>query len=570
MRVTRREFLIGSSAALGMIATPAVAKLGENFSSEDFLPGRPDKSFSILNRIAYGGTPEQQQHLDEIGLKKYLEYQLNPQHGTDAACNERLSKATLHIEYKAKDMKPGDKPDETWPAVKEDRPLLTLGDDIEDLWKLTDGKRVNYNEQIRPAQEVRSATWLRAVYSEWQLREVMVEFWHNHFNVNAFGDGHIGATWPVYDAIMRRNCFGNFRIFLEDVAKSTAMLLYLNNAKSKASPANENYARELFELHTLGADHYYNNLYNRWREVPGAVHGAPIGYIDQDVYEAARAFTGWTIEDGSNTGRGTTFPSTGKFTYFDGWHDNYQKRVLGNEFDPNAPPMADGNKVLDLVAHHPGTAIYLCTKLCRRLVSDEPPKQLLTRAVKTWQKYAKHPEQIKYVLRTIILSPEFADSEGRKVKRPFEFVASFLRTTGASFVPNEHLFNSVADAGYRHFSWPMPTGHPDTAEFWINTSSTLTNWNIAADLASGGIKDANFDMKAQTPADIRTSRQLVYYWTRRMVGKEPDDGLFSTLMQFTPHPTDAYFVPDLNNKDVNNSLKQMVVAIAMLPDFQVR
>src|SRR5258708_6681680 len=242
--------------------------------------------------------------------------------------------------------------------MDEDRPLTWLSAPIEKLWPLDDQKTMMaHQERIRPAEEVRMASWVKAVYSKWQLREIMVEFWHNHFNINAFQEPRIACTFPIYDReVIRKNCFGNFRTFLEDVARSTAMQYYLDNFSSKASPANENYARELFELHTLGSDFYFNNLYNRWREVPGASNGKPIGYIDEDVYEAARSFTGWTIADGSGIGKGDNLPNTGRFYYYDGWHDNYQKRVLGVEFDPNQPPLADGLKVLDLVAYHPATA----------------------------------------------------------------------------------------------------------------------------------------------------------------------------------------------------------------------
>ena len=140
------------------------------------------------------------------------------------------------------------------------------------------------------------------------------------------------------------------------------MLVYLNNRSSRAGSANENYARELLELHTLGRGAYLNTLYDRWRDVPGATEGRPQGYIDQDVYEAARAFTGWTIADGTGLGGGMALPATGAFTYVEAWHDGYQKRVLGHEFDPFQAPMADGRKVLDLVADHPATAWNVCTR----------------------------------------------------------------------------------------------------------------------------------------------------------------------------------------------------------------
>lgn len=200
-------------------------------------------------------------------------------------------------------------------------------------------KEKGWHEWIRPAMEVASANWIRVTYSEWQLKELMVEFWHNHFNVAVIADMVIGSCLPAYDRdVIRKNVFGDFWIFLEDIAKSPAMLYYLNNKASQASPANENYARELFELHTLVEEHYFNDLYDKWRDVPGALEGKPIGYIDKDVYEAAHAFTGWTIADeiaNWRSGQKEFFADTGEFYYFDGWQDNYQKRILDVEIKSN-------------------------------------------------------------------------------------------------------------------------------------------------------------------------------------------------------------------------------------------
>ncbi len=570
MDLTRRQFVIGSVAGIGSVISPAF-KHSPFYTPALASEGSAPASFATLNCIGYGPTPALQEYLTKVGLKHYLEEQFHPASADDRICNDKLAKATLHIEYKASEVKPGDKITTGYPALSEDRPLMTLGSPIEDLWKLTDFSiPMDGRERNRPALEVRAATWIRAVYSKWQLREVMAEFWHNHFNVQAFADPHVTATLPVYDGIIRRHCFGNFRDFLEDVAKSAAMQYYLNNVKSKASPANENYARELFELHTLGADHYYNDLYNRWREVPGATKGRPIGYIDQDVYEAARAFTGWTIEDGTNTGRGTTFAKTGKFVYFDGWHDNYQKRVLGTEFDPNSPPLADGRKVLDLVSAHPGTAMYVCTKLCRRLVSDNPPPTLVRKAAQTWQRSLKQPDQIKRVLETIILSPEFAENEKRKVKRPFEYVVSFLRATDADFMPREDMFNALTGTGYRQFEWPTPTGHPDVADYWLNTNTTLSSWNIISAFISGGFKGSTLNLAAETPSDVKTSAEIISYWTKRLTGKPADAMTQNALMQYMPIPSNPNFTPDKNSPAFKDPLQQMVMVIAMSPDFQVR
>src|SRR5258708_26640945 len=233
------------------------------------------------------------------------------------------------------------------------RPLATRAQPIEQVWPLADGKRpLAGAERQRPRLEVMAATLIRAVYSRWQLREMMVDFWHNHFNVNAAGDQAVAAALPSYDRdAIRPNALGNYRQLLGAVAKAPAMLIYLNNRSSRAGNANENFARELFELHGLGRGAYLNDLYSRWREVPGAGDGHASGYIDGDVYEAARAFTGWSIEDGAGLGGELRLPVTGRFVYVEAWHDNYQKRVLATQLDPFQPAMAEGDEVLGLVAY---------------------------------------------------------------------------------------------------------------------------------------------------------------------------------------------------------------------------
>ena len=596
MLLTRREFLRSSAVSLCAMALPLGVRSIARAAASAMPAMNYGEAFALLSRLGFGPTISECASLIQMGLANYLEKQLHPDDAQDSIASQRLAAAVLHIEYKANSqpdkkktaappkaeeegffgrlLGDHDKPETpmvSYAATNEDRPLTSLNKTVEELWPLSDNDNfLDGKERRRPAEEVRAATWIRAVHSQWQLRELMVDFWHNHFNVNAFSDQKISATFPLYDAIMRRQCFGNFRAFLEEVAQSPAMLFYLNNAKSHASPANENYARELFELHTLGADHYYNSLYNRWREVPGATEGRPIGYIDQDVYEAARAFTGWTIEDGSNTGRGTIFPKTGRFVYFDGWHDNYQKRVLGTEFDPNAAPMEDGRKVLDLIANHPGTAMFVCTKLCRRLVSDTPPPALVKRAADAWLGNAKAPDQIAQVLRTIILAPEFAAPDAVKIKRPFEYAVSFLRATGAEVLPGDSLFGTLTNAGQRQFEWPTPTGHPDTADFWLNSNSTLSGWNLAVQMCNPGAKVAVVDLAAQTPAPVKTSAQLITYWFERMTGRTPTAATQEKLMAFLPHPENPAFTPDIQNPNFRGPLVALVTSIAMLPEFAVR
>ncbi len=414
----------------------------------------------------------------------------------------------------------------------------------------------------------------RAAHSRWQLREVLVDFWHNHFNVNGnVDDNRVATLFPAYDRdVIRRHCMGNFRELLGAVARSAPMLLYLNNASSKASPANENFARELFELHTLGAPAYFNHLYNRWRDVPGAIDGKPVGYIDQDVYEAARAFTGWTLADGSDTGRGDTLPDNGEFYYYAGWHDPYQKRVLGIEFDPNNPPMADGDKVLDLVARHPATAQFVATKLCRRLVAESPPEALVQAAVEAFTRSADQPDQIGQTVRAIVLSPQFAGTWGQRVKKPFELAVSFIRATGAevrfSGENDDSLLYLTDSMGQFLFAWPTPTGHPEAAAHWTGSGTMLARWNCALSMTADDFKPIRFHLLRQTPASAGTWRQIALYWADRMIGQPLASGVMEPLLARLcdgQKPDDA---PDVSDKMMLDRLSGLVSTLSMLPEFQ--
>ena len=378
-------------------------------------------------------------------------------------------------------------------------------------------------------------------------------------------------TFPTYDRdVIRTHCFGNFRTFLEDVAKSPAMLYYLDNASSRASPANENYARELFELHTLGAGHYLNHLYNRWREVPGALEGKAAGYIDQDVYEAARAFTGWTISDGTESGRGDIFSNTGLFQYYDGWHDNYQKRLLGVEFDPNQPPMSDGRKVLDLVAFHPGTARHLCTKLCRRLVADDPPAAVVDRAVQVWTDARDAPDQIAQTVRVILLSPEFTGEWGAKYKRPLELIASFMRATETEVRPSHDLFYTTAMMGYRQFVWPTPTGHPDTAGYWQSTSFMLARWQTLLWATAYEFEAIPFRLNRQLRDRRSSVRGFVERMSTRLLGRSLPTTSVQALDRYLSQGVPPDDPVDWDDEDAAWWAATTVALIAMTPEFQMR
>jgi uncharacterized protein (DUF1800 family) len=522
-----------------------------------------DEETFLLNKITFGATSEEIEKVKKMGWNAFVDEQLNPVDEKDDLVHQKLSSLMLPIKYaESKDK---------YPAVDEARPLGYLEAALDKLWPLTDYKTPMANqERVRPVEEVRMASWIRAVYSQWQLKELLVEFWHNHFNVNALGETKISATFPIYDRdVIRKNCLGNFRVFLEDVAKSTAMQYYLDNATSKASPANENYARELFELHTLGSDFYYNNLYNRWREVPGALQGKPIGYIDEDVYEAARSFTGWTIADGAGLGRNENLPNTGEFYYYDGWHDNYQKRVLGNDFDPNQPPLTDGLKVLDLVAFHPATARHLCTKLCKRFISDTPSEAVIRGAVAVWTKHGKSPTQIKETIRFILSSSELKNQKAVKIKRPFELIASLLRAMSADFIPTPNLNGMLSQMGYYHYQWPTPTGHPDTSEYWLSSNTMLVRWNTALNLiTNANNKLATINFKALMPPEIKAPSEIASFWSEKLLRKKKSPEFIAILADQLANGKSKD--TPLAEGDIGKRLPPMIALLTMSPDFQYR
>ncbi len=527
-----------------------------------------DEAREVLARLgAQDGAPG----APGVWLARYLDEQLSAPAGDEPAVRKRLEASRLPIAYGAGKNDEG----EAYAGLDEQRGLVSLEKRLPELWHLTKWNRaIAYQERVRPVQELRAAAWVRARYSSYQLREVMADFWHNHFHVNAGGDDiRVSVALPSYDRdVIRPHCFGNFRELLEAVATAPAMLAYLNNASSKASPANENFARELFELHTLGRERYLNDLYNRWRDVPGATQGAPEGYIDQDVYEAARALTGWTIQDGSwhGMGEGNHLPDGGEFVYFDAWHDPYQKRVLGVEIDPNQPPMSDGRRVLDLVAFHPGTAQHLCTKLCRRLVSDEPPDALVRAAVETWREHASAKDQIARVLRTIVRHPLFLGTSPAKAKRPFELAMSFVRAVGAEVRTDDQLFWCTGMMGQTLFQWPAPTGSPDVARAWLGASQLAARWNMPLMLMADWFRGTRVRLMRETPADARTPRQIAERWSERLLGERCTGKLAEVCIGALADGKDAERELDVGEGELLERVQRCVAAIAMSPGFQAR
>lgn len=432
---------------------------------------------SDVNLVARAGIragSADRERLGKDGWAGWVAAQLQMPTGDSPAVSAAIAKAVLPIQYEAGD---------GYVARKDDRAFTLLRKPLNELWHLVDwDTKMAWEERVRPASELLAATVLRATLSDAQLRETVTDFWRDHFAVNRDAVEDVAVALPTYDQdVLRIHAFGNFREMLEAVATSTAMLAYLNNASSKASPANENYARELLELHTLGAPAYLNATFDRWREVPGALKGKPQGYIDQDVYEAARAFTGWTYGGGQYVSDGVALPKTGEFTYTEQWHDPYQKRVLGVEFDPHTAPMADGRKVLDLVAFHPATAHYVCWRLCRRFVADAPPADLVKSAAQIFADSAGAKDQLARVMEHILLSPEFAMADAR-LQRPLFLFASLQRSAGVVLPPSQENVWMLNGMGQSLYGWPSPAGHPLATAYWQSPGLLVRRWRGMGDI----------------------------------------------------------------------------------------
>ena len=554
--LTRRMFHTRLLAALAATSLPVPRAAQAAAGAEDDL---------WLNRLTFGATPALRDEIARLGREVWLERQLSLP-ATDPALQDRLSSARLRIAYPADQDQNGDR----WPAVDELRPLAALTADPADLVRLVDwspGNGMDFGERIRPASEVIAASLIRAVHAEAQLREMLTQFWHDHFNVNSMKDEFTAAFFASHDATLRDHAFGNFRTLLGAVAQSPAMLYYLNNADSIASPANENFARELVELHTLGAANYLNDRYDDWHAVPGAADGLAQGYLDLDVYEVARAFTGWSVGDGRWLAEGEFAPKTGRLHYVARWHDPYQKRVLGREFPPHRGPMEDGNEVLDILARHPGTARFVCGKLARRFLSDDPPPALVAQMAKVFLTDAEAPDQIARVLRVLILSPDFA-APPTKLRRPFEYLAALYRATGASVDADENGFQwQIARAGWLQHQYGPPTGHPDQMPAWTG-SSTLNRY---VDLALSALEDWFDGAKADLSAPFDPAASVAAFAAQHSEALAPGQGgpigdaLASAFGVDAASPA-----ANLSTEDRQAIARAAVAFAALTPEFLLR
>ena len=441
----------------------------------------------VLNRIGFGARPGDIERVQAMGVEKYINSQLHPEKIADEALKERLAPFTT-ISMSSSELT--DKYFEPADALRRQRqqeqarqarttpvdPTMTTATPARPPDQPTPEERMIQQQQATVLNELMQAKILRAVMSERQLDEVLVDFWFNHFNVFV-GKGQVRQYLTEYerDAI-RPYVLGNFRDMLGATAHSPAMLFYLDNFQSvtpnpppqrtlfgrgglRPQPPNaprglnENYARELMELHTLGVD---------------------AGYTQKDVQEVARVFTGWTIDQPRLGGRFTFRPQA---------HDTGTKVVLGTTIENRGE--SEGERVLDILAKHPATARHIAFKLAQRFVSDEPPKSLVDRAAK---KFLDTKGDLREVTRLIVTSKEFFAKEAyrAKVKTPLEFVVSAARAAGATVQNAQPFVQALRTLGMPLYGAQPPTGYSMTADAWVNTGALLNRMNFAVQLVSGG------------------------------------------------------------------------------------
>jgi len=555
--LTRRMFHTRLVASLALTAAPrfagAATQTGGEISVDDIW----------LNRLTFGASPAARAEIAAKGRLAWLEEQLAVD-APDPELDAALAAARLRISYDA-----GEENGISWPAVDELRPLELLQAPPAALTRLATYQAdvsVNWMERVRPSHEVIAASLIRAVHAKAQLREMMTQFWHEHFTVNAGKGMETAAYFGLYDAVMRRHALGNFRAFLGDVARSPAMLHFLDNASNRATPANENFARELMELHTLGAENYLNDRYSRWDEVPGATEGLAVGYLDLDVYEVARAFTGWSVGDGRDQYDGSSAPLTGEVHFVTSWHDPYQKRVLGHDFAPNRGPMADGDAVLDLLARHPGTARHVCRKIARRFLADEPEDGLVGRLAEVFLAASEAPDQIAQVVRALVMAPEF-EAPPAKVRRPFEYLAGLYRATGAKVDATERGFAGLlARAGWRQHQYALPTGHPDRNAPWTGAGTLNRIIELTLDAHEDWFDGASADLAAVAPDET-----VAAFLTRHAGALVPARGgeVADEILQLE-RLAPGTIAARLDGEQRHDLARQAIAFAALTPDFLLR
>jgi len=418
-----------------------------------------ERALHVLNRLAFGARPGDVDKILKDGIDTWINQQLHPESISDRAVEARLQNMpTLRLSN-------GEIMEEYYKPLVEAR-RMKKADDQADTAEL----RAAREKGREVVEDLVAQRIIRAAESDRQLNEVMVDFWFNHFNV-FIGKGQDRFMLTSYERdTIRPYIWGRFEDLLMATAKSPAMLFYLDNERSRAGNLNENYAREIMELHTLGVDG---------------------GYTQKDVTELARVFTGWSID-----------PRTGTFFFRPRMHDTGEKSVLGVNF-PAGGGIEEGERMIHILAHHPATAHHIALQLCQRLVSDDPPKALVDRVAK---KFLRSDGDLRQTVKAVIDSPEFWDPKQfrAKVKPPFEYVISAVRAVNATIDNPLPIARALQQIGEPLYGSQPPTGYSAKSEVWVNSGALMNRINFAVALSNNqlpGVRASVSDPK-KTALDL--------------------------------------------------------------------
>ncbi|MBS2038045.1 DUF1800 domain-containing protein [bacterium] len=471
----------------------------------------------LLQRLTFGATPGQLDQVVQTGLEKWVEAQLDGQ-----ASEEELSQRLQDTPCLA--MEAGE--ERTTYVSRARMQELAEQDSLRKWTEGSERSRQIYEARLRDYKEsngiasyddlfdeIRYQKLLRCRYAHNQLREVLTDFWFNHFNVAALNDNVRVNVLSYERDILRPQALGSFPAMLHQTSQHPAMLYYLDNAQSSASPGaqttlnaryksapaedqeelrqgqplqrkngglNENYAREVMELHTLGVDG---------------------GYTQKDVTELARCLSGWTVlyPEANNDnlralikpGQRLGYEQRGDFLFRADWHDAESKSFLGHSFEPGGG-LEEGERALDILAAHPSTARYLARKLAQRFVSDEAPAALVDRMARA---YGQSHGEIRPMLVAMLQSPEFwaEAAHPSKVKSPLEFFVSSLRCCDADLQFERGHFYWLQRLGQPLYACVPPTGYPEDSRVWASTSELVNRMNFATQLSQNRIKGIRVD-----------------------------------------------------------------------------
>jgi hypothetical protein len=466
MTISRREFMQAAGLAAVGVGTAALALRPQARAQAQGTALNIAPELHVINRLTWGARQTDVDHIREIGIAAYIEEQLNYESIADPLVDEFVGgRRILTMSYSE---------------------LNSVGADM-------------YERVLSTALWARI---YRAAYSERQLYERVVEFWTDHFNIPITSL----LTEKIVDdrQVVRRYAMGKFRELLFSSAQSIAMLTYLDNAYSDAEHPNENYAREVMELHTLG--------------VTG-------GYTETDVRELARILTGWTI-------------ANGEFSFNPDMHDFGEKTFLGTFF-PAGRGIEEGLQALDILAVHPSTAKYIAFKLARRFVSDQPPQAVVDGAA---QIFLSTDGDIRAMLRYIFSTPEFMDSTSQKFRRPLDAMVAMLRVLNpAAAVENaDEFLYTLEPLGHLPYFWHPPNGYPDVAGAWINTGALMERWNMGLLMGiagSGYFPGVSLNLDAIIP-QAGTVGELVDVTVERLLHHEITEQDWQQLVNYVSSNND--------------------------------